>query len=47
MKEALFRHRNTVEPMMLTDNRNATLQAIHSDTVNKAVNDQKKGYSVR
>ena len=37
MKETLFtRHRNTVEPMMLV-----TLQAIHSDAVNKAVKDQK------
>ena len=45
-KETLFtRHCNTVEPMMLV-NRNATLQAIHSDAVNKAVNDQKKN-SVR
>ena len=42
MKETLFtRHRNTVEPMMLADNRKATLQAIHTDAVNKAVNDQK------
>ena len=42
MKETLFtRHRNTVEPMMLANNRKATLQAIHSDAVNKAVKDQK------
>ena len=42
MKETLFtRHRNTVEPMMLADNRKATLQAIHTDAVNKAVRDQK------
>ena len=41
-KETLFpRHRNTVEPMILSDNRKATLQAIHNDAVNKAVNDQK------
>ena len=41
MKEALFtRHRNTVEPMMLADNRKATLQAIHTDVVNKAVKAQ-------
>ena len=40
MKETLFtRHRNTVEPMMLANNRKATLQAFHS--VNKAVKDQK------
>ena len=44
IKETLFtRHRNTVEPMMLANNRKATLQAINSDTVNKAVKD----YSVR
>ena len=43
MTETLFtKHRNTVEPMMLADNRKATLQAIHTDAVNKAVNDQKK-----
>ena len=42
MKETLFtRHRNTVEPMMFADNRKATLQAIHTDAVNKAVKDQK------
>ena len=35
MKETLFtRHRNTVESMMLVDNRKATLQAIHTDAVN-------------
>ena len=43
MKETLFtRHRNTVEPMMLADNKKATLQAIHPDAVNKALKDQKK-----
>ena len=43
MKETLFiRHRNTVEPMILASNRKATLQAIHSDAVNKAVKDQKR-----
>ena len=43
MKATLFtRHRNTVEAMMLADNRKATLQAIHTDAVNKAVKDQKK-----
>ena len=42
MKETLFtRHRNTVEPMMLANNRKATLQAIHFDAANKAVKDQK------
>ena len=40
MKETLFtRHRNTVEPMMLADNRKTTLQEIHTDAVNKAVKD--------
>ena len=43
MKETLFtRHHNTVEPMMLANNRKATLQAIHSDAVNKALQGQKK-----
>ena len=47
MKESLFtRHRNTVEPMMLVNNRKATLQEIHTDAVNKAVKNQKK-YTVR
>ena len=42
MQETLFtRHRNTVEPMMLADNRKATLHEIHTDAVNKAVKDQK------
>ena len=42
MKETLFtRHRNTVEPIMLANNRKTTLQAIHSDAVNKAVKYQK------
>ena len=42
MKETLFtRHCNTVKPMMLADNRKATLHAIHTDAVNKAVKDQK------
>ena len=42
MKETLFtRHRNTVEPMMLANNRKTTLQAIHSDAVSKAAKDQK------
>ena len=43
MKETLFtRHRNTVEPMMLADNRKEIRHAIHTDAVNKAVKDQKK-----
>ena len=42
IKETLFtRYRNTVEPMMLADNRKETFQAIHTDAVNKAVKDQK------
>ena len=43
MKETLFtRHRNTVEPIMLANDRKATLQAIHSNAVNMAVKYQKK-----
>ena len=43
MKETLFsRHRNTVEQMMLADDRKATLHAIHTDAINKAVNSQEK-----
>ena len=43
IQQTLFtRNRNTVEPMMLANNRKATLQTIHSDAVNKAVKDQKK-----
>ena len=43
MKETLFtRHRNTVELIMLADNRKATLHAIHTDAVNKAVKDHTK-----
>ena len=42
MKETLFtRYRNTVEPIMLADNRKTTFQAIHTDAVNKAVKYQK------
>ena len=41
MKETLFtRNRNTVEPNMLADNGKATLQAIYTDAVNRAVKDQ-------
>ena len=41
MKETLFtRHRSTVEPMMIAKDRKATLQAIHTKTVNQAVNSQ-------
>ena len=39
--DTIHRHRNTVYPMMLVDNRKETLQAIHTDAVNKAVNKQK------
>ena len=35
------RHRNTVEPMMLADNRKTTLHAIYTDAVNKTGKDQK------
>ena len=38
MKETLFtRHRSAVEPMMIAKDRKATLQAIHTMTVNQAV----------
>ena len=37
MKETLYRHRNTVEPMMVKHDRKATLQALHTDAVDKAV----------
>ena len=42
MKDTLVtRHRNTVDPIMLAENRKATLQTIHTDAVNKANKDQK------
>ena len=38
MKETLYtRYRNTVEPMMVENDRKATLQALHTDAVNMAV----------
>ena len=38
MKETLYtRHRNTVEPMMVINDRKATLQALHTAAVVKAV----------
>ena len=38
MKETLYtRHRNTVEPMMIKNDRKATLQVLHNDAVDKAV----------
>ena len=38
MKETLYtRHRNTVEPMIIEKDRKITLQALHTDAVNKAV----------
>ena len=38
MKETLYtRYRNTVEPMMVEEDRKATLPALHVDTVDKAV----------
>ena len=41
MKETLcIRHRSTVEPMMIAKDRKATLQAIHTKSVNQAVNSQ-------
>ena len=42
IKETLYtRHRTTVEPRMLADNRKATLQTIHTDAVNKVVKDHR------
>ena len=38
MKETLYtRHRNTVEPMMVKNDRKATLQVVHTAVVVKAV----------
>ena len=38
MKETLYtRHRGTVEPMMIKNDRKATLQALHTDAVDTAV----------
>ena len=43
MNETLLtRHCNTVEPIILADNKKSTLQVIHTDAVNKAANDQKQ-----
>ena len=41
MKETIFtRHRSTVEPVIIAEDRKATLQAIHTKAVNQAVNSQ-------
>ena len=37
MRHHYTRHRNTVEPMMIEKDRKATLQALHTDAVNKAI----------
>ena len=43
MKETLYtKHRNTVEPMMVNNDRKATLQALHTDAVDKAVRSQER-----
>ena len=43
MKETLYtNHRNTVEPMMVKNDRKATLQALHTDAVDKAVRSQER-----
>ena len=43
MKETLYtRHRNTVEPKMVKNYRKATLQALHTDAVDKAVNSHER-----
>ena len=42
LTETLYtRHRNTVEPMMVEKDRKATLQALSTDAVNKAVKSHK------
>ena len=41
MTETLFtRHRSTVEPIIIAKDKNATLQAIHTKTVNHVVSSQ-------
>ena len=43
MKETIFtRHRNTIEPMMLAKVRKATLQALYTDAVKKAVRNHER-----
>ena len=43
MKETLYtRHRNTVEPMMVKNDRKATLQAFYTDAVDKTVERHKR-----
>ena len=42
-KETLYtRHRNTVEPMMVKNDRKATLPALHTDAVDKAVKNHER-----
>ena len=44
MKETLYtRHQNTVEPMMVENDRKATLQALHTVAVVKAVHSVTRG----
>ena len=41
MKETLYtRHRNTVVPKMVKNDRKDTLQALHTDAIDKAVIDK-------
>ena len=43
MKETLStRHRNTVAPIMVAKDKKATLQALHTDAVNKTVKSHKR-----
>ena len=43
MKETLYtRHRNTVERMMVENDRKNTFQALHTDSVDKAVKSEEK-----
>ena len=47
MKETLYtRHRNTVEPRMVEHDRKATLQALHTDAVDKAVKSHERNVVV-
>ena len=48
MKETLYtRHRDTVEPLMVKDDRKATLQALNNDAVDKVVNVTRKECGAR
>ena len=47
MKETIYtRYRNTVEPMMVNNDRKATFQALHTDAVDKAVKSNERNVVV-